>query len=396
MLLSLIAFLAVPGYWQERSANGFQWGVYWFAFGWNTSRGWQIWLQYALVGANSFIWNGMFTVLSVLLILLALWAWKSKGARPTVVTFVLSTVLLLLACYGAYDSYSYYWGHADYSYSLIPIEIGLLGLLTIFAYGAVLALARQGAHLASSEKPTAAVVLSSIGGMVLVVVGMLLLVGYTMATVGWYELAIGSMMIVCGIMAYYKRMLTNAWGSAIIVLSMIAGVNLIALAGGISAMRWKARSTASGEGLGGPAAVSTAAIKHCASCGNLVFDDAKFCAHCGATQLARTVGRVWSSEMRYCPNCGSELPPASAFCINCGKPIPAPTVQPAKPPAEKVSGWWYLVPLLFGIIGGIIAWAATKSRDPANARKMLIFGVVWSVLLLLLVIAGAVFYAMSR
>jgi hypothetical protein len=98
-----------------------------------------------------------------------------------------------------------------------------------------------------------------------------------------------------------------------------------------------------------------------------------------------------SSEMRFCPNCGNELPEGSAFCINCGKPIAAPTVQPTKPSAEKVSDLWYLLPFFLTWLGGLIAWFSTKSRDPAKARKMLIFGVVWFVVILFLAIAGAVF-----
>ena len=48
-------------------------------------------------------------------------------------------------------------------------------------------------------------------------------------------------------------------------------------------------------------------------------------------------------------------------------------------PVQPVSGAWYLVPLFFGLIGGIIAWAVTKDRDPRKARNLLIFGVVWTV-----------------
>jgi len=45
---------------------------------------------------------------------------------------------------------------------------------------------------------------------------------------------------------------------------------------------------------------------------------------------------------------------------------------------------WYLVPLLFGFVGGIVAWAVNKDRNPQKARKMMIFGIVWSVLIAVL------------
>lgn len=103
--------------------------------------------------------------------------------------------------------------------------------------------------------------------------------------------------------------------------------------------------------------------------------------------------RVSWSEMRFCPNCGNELPPASAFCPNCGRPIATPMAPPTKPPAEKVSDLWYLLPFFLTWLGGLIAYFATKSRDPAKARKMLIFGVVWTILLAL---GSAAFYATLR
>ena len=53
-------------------------------------------------------------------------------------------------------------------------------------------------------------------------------------------------------------------------------------------------------------------------------------------------------------------------------------------PYEDVSSLWYLLPLFMLIPGGIIAWAVNKDRNAPKARKMLLFSIILSVLLMLL------------
>jgi predicted ribosome quality control (RQC) complex YloA/Tae2 family protein len=48
---------------------------------------------------------------------------------------------------------------------------------------------------------------------------------------------------------------------------------------------------------------------------------------------------------------------------------------------EKPSSLWYIVPFLFGIIGGIIGYVGTKSEDSDLANNLLIFGILWSIVL---------------
>lgn len=84
----------------------------------------------------------------------------------------------------------------------------------------------------------------------------------------------------------------------------------------------------------------------------------------------------------FCQKCGKEMADNAAFCPSCGAPATAVPVWSSgvpQTPVEPVSGAWYLVPFFFGIIGGIIAWAVNKDRDPSRARNLLIFGLVWSV-----------------
>jgi hypothetical protein len=48
---------------------------------------------------------------------------------------------------------------------------------------------------------------------------------------------------------------------------------------------------------------------------------------------------------------------------------------------EKPTVLWYLVPLFFGIIGGLVGYVDTKDRDKDMANNLLVFGFVWSLFL---------------
>ena len=45
-------------------------------------------------------------------------------------------------------------------------------------------------------------------------------------------------------------------------------------------------------------------------------------------------------------------------------------------PEKKRSNWWYIVPILFGIIGGIIGYYALRRDDPQKAKKCLYLGLI--------------------
>ena len=49
--------------------------------------------------------------------------------------------------------------------------------------------------------------------------------------------------------------------------------------------------------------------------------------------------------------------------------------------SEKIrSRWWYLVPIFFGLIGGIIAYFAIRRDDPQKAKKCLWVGIILTVI----------------
>ena len=53
----------------------------------------------------------------------------------------------------------------------------------------------------------------------------------------------------------------------------------------------------------------------------------------------------------------------------------------------KPTALWYLVPFLFGIIGGIIAYIGTKDEDRGMADSLLIFGIIWTIILVMAYLA---------
>ena len=45
-------------------------------------------------------------------------------------------------------------------------------------------------------------------------------------------------------------------------------------------------------------------------------------------------------------------------------------------PERKRSNWWYLVPILFGILGGIIGYFALRRDAPEKAKNCLYLGLI--------------------
>ncbi len=52
---------------------------------------------------------------------------------------------------------------------------------------------------------------------------------------------------------------------------------------------------------------------------------------------------------------------------------------------ERPSSAWYLLPFLFGLIGGLIGYVGTKDRDQGLADSLLAFGVFWTIVLIAIV-----------
>lgn len=111
------------------------------------------------------------------------------------------------------------------------------------------------------------------------------------------------------------------------------------------------------------------AVGACVSCGKMV------CIAC----------RTELQEKVYCQPCANKLfiHKVDAAPVKVETTIQAPVVQ-------SVSGWWWVLVILpfflggWNFIGGIIAWAANKNKDPKKARSMLVWGIVLTVICVVL------------
>lgn len=81
---------------------------------------------------------------------------------------------------------------------------------------------------------------------------------------------------------------------------------------------------------------------------------------------------------------GGGPPAPSAMGTTPGWPTPSPGYRPQ---ARRVSGAWWVLPILMGWLGGLIAWLVVKDQDPRMARSMLITGIVLSAVFFLIYLA---------
>ena len=88
----------------------------------------------------------------------------------------------------------------------------------------------------------------------------------------------------------------------------------------------------------------------------------------------------------FCTNCGNKILESAQFCTNCGKSPNATShtndsnYQQYSQPTQSAGGIWYLLPIFFGLIGGIIAWLIVRKNDSKKAKNCLIIGVIMMVI----------------
>ena len=87
-----------------------------------------------------------------------------------------------------------------------------------------------------------------------------------------------------------------------------------------------------------------------------------------------------SESDSFCVKCGTKLDPNNNFCPKCGNSIleNSPNketirIRPIK--QKKSSRLWYILPIILGIIGGIIGYFVLRKNDPILAKKSLILGI---------------------
>jgi hypothetical protein len=112
----------------------------------------------------------------------------------------------------------------------------------------------------------------------------------------------------------------------------------------------------------------------CPQCQGENEEGANFCAFCGAELAVEEV---------YCSQCGAANEEGSRFCGECGavlapepsQPVYAAPERPVVAP-RKTSWAWWLLPLFFAWVGGLIAWVVVREGDRSKARGLLILGLV--------------------
>jgi RNA polymerase subunit RPABC4/transcription elongation factor Spt4 len=111
-------------------------------------------------------------------------------------------------------------------------------------------------------------------------------------------------------------------------------------------------------------------VLKCVACNaEVTLSNVKFCPYCGSQNLV--------SDGISCPACGKQVHEDDNFCPNCAKPL-----RPNSPSVhylmknERVSNAWYLLPVFFSILGGIIGYVGVKERDSEKAGSILACGIL--------------------
>ena len=95
----------------------------------------------------------------------------------------------------------------------------------------------------------------------------------------------------------------------------------------------------------------------------------------------------------FCTSCGATVLPGASFCTSCGHQVTASAealtpggdaftspYRPTSPPPLARPGASNYCWSLLGIVGGIIGWNLIHRRDARMARRILLWGITWSLL----------------
>jgi uncharacterized OB-fold protein len=134
---------------------------------------------------------------------------------------------------------------------------------------------------------------------------------------------------------------------------------------------------------------------YCWRCGKSIPVNSKFCLDCGSdiknpevnenTEINLDVQNMQKTN-HFCNNCGNKILENTQFCTECGSSIDnlpqtnSSTQSQYPMHGGRPSAAWYLLPIFFSIIGGIISWACIRDRDPHMAKNNLILGILLTVI----------------
>ncbi len=208
------------------------------------------------------------------------------------------------------------------------------------------------------ERPTAAYVLSLIGGVFIILGGIVFMLlgrsfsyyyGFTMIflIMGVIGLILGVVIILGAVLAYGNANQRSTWGIVIVILSIISLIVnmggfilgfILSLVGGILFMTWK------------PTFYPYAATRMCFGCGRHVPATYPACPFCGtqvpaqipyqqayphqAAGVPQQVAQPYYGQppatpapvtpgtvQQFCTSCGESLPPGVRYCPKCGAAV---------------------------------------------------------------------------
>ena len=120
----------------------------------------------------------------------------------------------------------------------------------------------------------------------------------------------------------------------------------------------------------------------CPKCGSETSLDQKFCNKCGNNLEP-------DQSTQFCGQCGAEISYPENTCGKCGSKVNLSKFG-YKEPKRETTKRWYLFPIIFGIFGGVTAWALLRESDHKMATNCLLVGIGISIfhLVLVLIIAA--------
>jgi len=148
-------------------------------------------------------------------------------------------------------------------------------------------------------------------------------------------------------------------------------------------------------------------MKFCPECGKpLPSESVKYCSECGyrlalvsapqpVSEATPSTAEAKASQpqqpSRTCPRCGAALAPnVTQFCPSCAFKLNArmslyqqswnSSGDSYPEHNRRYSPAWYLLPFLFGFIGGLLAYLGVRNEDEDAAFVMLLLGIVTTVL----------------
>jgi hypothetical protein len=139
--------------------------------------------------------------------------------------------------------------------------------------------------LSSSEKPTAAFILSLIGGLLAIVQSFLILLFFSVTVPftpvasilgfpAFWLFVCGAAIFIGAVMLYLQPERIKEWGILILVFSILGGINILGIVGGALAIAWT-------PSLRPRAYYTSTSIRVCPVCKRVVAGNAVVCPYCG-------------------------------------------------------------------------------------------------------------------